>query len=299
MRPAEAVGAGDDHAILHAQLLEGEAAGAQLLDEVLARHGHLAVLMAALLGVRHLVLDLEAAGAGLDQLLGEQIGGVLIAEAGIDIGDDRNHMGLEIVDGLDRLRLGGGITLLAGGLQVLEQVIDGDLVGLAQGDVDLLDQVRDSGLLMHGLVRQMAEAVAQTGHHPAGEIDIGALRGAAQALDGLDHLLGVEAGPAAEGLGELRAVGIIGGHVGAHHARHVAGDVEMGVKAVLQLELDDVIHIHATGRDALRKPLCQFCPQFTVALTLAHLVLLFARALASCLPVHVGRSFGKGLAIGV
>jgi hypothetical protein len=112
---AQAVGAGDDHALVDAQFLEGQAAGAQLLDEVLARHGDLAVLVAALLGVGDLVLDLQAAGAGLDHLLGQQVGGVLVAEAGVDVGDDRHDVGLEAVDGLDRRRLGRLVAGVAGG----------------------------------------------------------------------------------------------------------------------------------------------------------------------------------------
>ena len=73
-----------------AQFLKRKAAGAQLLDEILARDGNLAVLMAALLGVGNLVFDLKRAGAGLDQFLGQQVGRLGVAEAGVDVGD---HVG--------------------------------------------------------------------------------------------------------------------------------------------------------------------------------------------------------------
>ena len=95
---AQRVGAGDDDAVIDAQFEEGVAAGADLGEEVLVRNGDLAVLVAALLFVGHLVLDLEGAGAGLDHLLGEQIGRFGIAETGVDVGDDRHDMGLVVVD---------------------------------------------------------------------------------------------------------------------------------------------------------------------------------------------------------
>jgi hypothetical protein len=118
---AERVGAGDDDAIIDAQFEEGVAAGADLREEVLMRHGDLAVLVAALLFVRNLVFDLEGAGARLDHLLGEQIGRLGIAETGVDVGDDRNDVGFVIVDrvldllGLDR------VAGFARGVEIAEQ----------------------------------------------------------------------------------------------------------------------------------------------------------------------------------
>ena len=241
---AKAVGSCDDHALVDAQLLEGEAAGAQLFDEVLARDGDLAVLVAALLGVRHLVLDLQAAGAGLDEFLGQQVGRVFVAEARVDVGDDRDDMGFKVVDLIDDL---AALGVRARGFQRAEQVVHGDLVGLAQRGVDFLDQVGDGGLFMHRLVGQVAPAIAKPRDHPARQVDIGALGGAAHPLDGLDHLLGVKARPAAERLGELRRVGVIGRHVGAHHHRHLAGDVQVGVPGVLQPQLHDVVDRHPAG----------------------------------------------------
>ena len=95
---AQRVGAGDDDAVVDAQFEEGVAAGADLGEEVLVRNGDLAVLVAALLFVGHLVFDLERAGAGFDHLLGEQVGRFGIAETGVDVGDDRHDMGLVVVD---------------------------------------------------------------------------------------------------------------------------------------------------------------------------------------------------------
>src|SRR3546814_2049496 len=77
----EAIGARHDDAVLDPQFHEGVAAGADLRDEILVRHGDLAVLVTALLFVGDLVFDLERAGAGLDHLLGEQIGRLGIAES--------------------------------------------------------------------------------------------------------------------------------------------------------------------------------------------------------------------------
>ena len=57
---AQGVGTGDDHAIVHAQLEEGVAYGIDLGEEVDVRNGDLAVLVAALLLVGHLVFDQQA-----------------------------------------------------------------------------------------------------------------------------------------------------------------------------------------------------------------------------------------------
>ena len=102
---AQGVGAGDDDAVVDAQFQEGVAAGADLGEEVLVRHGDLAVLVAALLLVGDLVLDLQRAGAGLDHLLGQQIGRLGVAEAGVDVGDDRHDVGLVVVDRVEQLLL--------------------------------------------------------------------------------------------------------------------------------------------------------------------------------------------------
>ena len=100
------------------ELEEGVAHGVDLRDEVLVRNGDLAVLVAALLLVRDLVLDLHGAGARLDHLLGQQVGGLGVAEAGVDVGDDRHDVGLVVVDlRLDEL-LGRLVAGGAGGVEL-------------------------------------------------------------------------------------------------------------------------------------------------------------------------------------
>ena len=181
---AERVGAGDDDAVFDAQFQEGVAAGAHLGEEVLVRHGDLAVLVAALLFVGHLVLDLQRAGARLDHLLGEQIGRFGVAEAGVDIGDDRHDVGLDSC----RPRASsfcflGAVAGLARGVDVAEQAAEFAGVGLAQEGVNLLDQRRHRGLLVHRLVGQRAEFRAQRRDHPAGQVEVAALGRAEMLLD--------------------------------------------------------------------------------------------------------------------
>ena len=62
------------------------------------RNRNLAVLVAALLFVRNLVLDLQCACACFDHFLGQQISCFCIAEACIDIGNDRHDMRLMLVN---------------------------------------------------------------------------------------------------------------------------------------------------------------------------------------------------------
>ena len=164
---AEAVGAGDDDAVLDAQFHEGVAAGADLGEEVLVRDGDLAVLVTALLLVGDLVLDLQGAGTRLDHLLGQEVGGLGIAEAGVDIGDDRHDMGLVGVDRLEDRGFLGLVACRAGGVEVAEHHAEFAGVGLLEEGVELLDQGRHGGLLVHGLVRQGPEVRAQGGNHPA------------------------------------------------------------------------------------------------------------------------------------
>src|SRR5690606_23934642 len=85
-------------ALVDAELHESIADRADLGEEVLVRNRDLAVLVAALLLVRNLVLDLDAARARLDELPGEQIGRLGVAEAGVDVGDDRDDVSLVVVD---------------------------------------------------------------------------------------------------------------------------------------------------------------------------------------------------------
>ena len=101
---AERVGARDDDAVVDAQFQERVAHGVDFRDEIFVRYGHFAGLVAALLGVRHLVFNLNGTGAGFDHAFREQVGGFFVAETGVDVGNDRNDVGLEIVDLRNHLR---------------------------------------------------------------------------------------------------------------------------------------------------------------------------------------------------
>ena len=209
------------------------AAGADLLEEVLVRHGDLAVLVAALLFVRNLIFDLERAGAGFDHLLGEQVGGFRIPKAGVYIGDDRHDVGFVIVDGVFETLGFDGVTGLAGSVERAEHHAEFAGIGLLQEGVKLFDQRRHRGLLVHRLVGQGTELAAQRGNHPAREVEVTLLGGAEVLLDRDQLLLRDEAVPAAERLRVLGRICIIGGHVGAHDLGSVLGDVEAGGEAVL------------------------------------------------------------------
>src|SRR3546814_655297 len=76
---------------------------------------------------------------------------------------------------------------------------------------------------------------------PARQIDVAALGGAEMLLDRDHLLLRDEAVPAAERLGVVGGIGVIGGHVGAHDARGVAGDVEAGPELVLGAHAGDIL----------------------------------------------------------
>jgi hypothetical protein len=236
---AERIGAGDDDPVVDPQLHEGVAYRADLGEEVLVRDGDLAVLVAALLFVGNLVLDLDSAGPGLDHLLGEQIGRLGIAEAGVDIGDDRDDVGFVAVDpGLDLLGL-DRVAGFAGGVKIAEQQAEFARVGLAQESVEFLDQRRNRGLLVHRLIGQGAEFAAQRGDHPAREVEVAALGGPEVLLDRDQLLLADEAVPAAQRLGVGARIGVVGGHVAAHDRGGVAGNVETAAEAVLEAHAGD------------------------------------------------------------
>ena len=103
---AKAIGARDNYAIIHTQLFKGHANGAQLLNKVFSWNRYLAILMATLFCIRHLIFNLDAARPGLDHFLGKQIGRMHIAKPSINIRDDRSDIRLVIIDLLnDRLTL--------------------------------------------------------------------------------------------------------------------------------------------------------------------------------------------------
>src|SRR5690606_26888745 len=204
---AQGVGTGNDNTVVHAQLEEGVAYSVDLGQELGMGNSHLAVLVAALLLVGNLVLDLDAAGAGFDHLLGQQVGGLFVAEAGIDVGDDRHNVGFEVVDlGLD-FSFTGLVAFGAGIIQSSEQQVQLTGISLTQEGVELFDQCGDGGLLVHGLVGQRAELGAQRGNHPAGQVEVALVGGFQVLLDGDQLLLTDEAVPATQGLGVGGAVG--------------------------------------------------------------------------------------------
>ncbi len=194
----QGVGTGHDHPIIHAQFKEGVTYGVDLGDEVLVGHGDLAVLVAALLLVGHLVLELDTAGTGLDHLLGQQVGGLGVAETGVDVGDDRHDVRFVVLDLVGQIVDLGAVTGFLGFFSGTEQVVELPGVGLAQEGVELLDQRCHAGLLVHGLVGQRTELAAQGGDHPAGQVEVAALGVAKVLLDGNQLLLTDEAVPAAQ-----------------------------------------------------------------------------------------------------
>ncbi len=222
------------------------AAGADLRQEHLVRHSHLAVLVAALLFVGDLIFDLQSARARFDHLLGEQIGRFSIAKTSVDVGDDGHDMGLEVVDLLDQrffLRL---VACLASGVEGAEDIVELTGIRLTQESVELLDQCRHRGLLVHRLIGKRSELGAKGCDHPAGEIQIAAIGLAEMLLDRNQLLLGDEAMPAAERLGVFGRVGVIVSHVGAHQRSRIARDVQAGLEAVLQTHAR-----HGFGADAV------------------------------------------------
>ena len=62
------------------------------------RDRDLAVLVATLLLIRHLVLDLDGAGTRFDHLSSQQVRGLRVTEARINVGDDRYDVRREILD---------------------------------------------------------------------------------------------------------------------------------------------------------------------------------------------------------
>ena len=231
---AERVGAGHDDAVFDAEFEEGVAAGTDFRQENFVRHRHLAVLVSALLFVGDLIFDLQGARTGFDHLLGEQIGRLRVAEAGIDVGDHGHDVGLEGVDLFDQRLFLCLVAGLAGRVEATEDVVELAGVRLTQEGVELFDQRRHRGLLVHRLVGKRSELGAKGCDHPAGEVQIAAIGGAEMLLHRNQLLLGDEAVPATERLGVFCGVRIIGGHVAAHQRRGVPGDVQAGLEAVLQ-----------------------------------------------------------------
>ncbi|MEZ0020019.1 hypothetical protein ABIE76_004666 [Sinorhizobium fredii] len=122
----------------------------------------------------------------------------------------------------------------AGLVDLPEQGAELARIGLAKESVKLLDQRRNAGLFMHGLVRKRTELGAKRRNHPTGKVEVPPFRRAEVLLQGDDLLLCDEAVPATERLGVLARILVIGGHVPAHDGSRVARDVQSGPEAVLQ-----------------------------------------------------------------
>ncbi len=148
-------------------------------------------------------------------------------------------MGLEIVDLVLEILCLHLVTFGAGVVKGAEQAAEFAGVGLLQECVELLDQHRHGCFLVHGLIGQGAELAAESGDHPAGEVEIFPLRGAEMLLDRDHLLLADEAVPGTQRLGVVGGVGVVGGHVLAHDFRGVFRDVEAGVETVLESHAGD------------------------------------------------------------
>ena len=197
---AQGVGARDDDAVIDAQLHERITHGANLGEKVFVRHGDLAVLVTALLFVGHLVFDLDAASTRFDHFLGQQVSRFGVTKTGIDVGDDRHHVCLEIVDAVQQVFFLGRILGATRRIEIAEQAAELARIRLTQEGVQLFDQRGHRGLLMHGLIGQRTKLGAQRSDHPAGEIQIAMLGRAVMLLDGDQLLLTDEAMPAAQRL---------------------------------------------------------------------------------------------------
>ena len=94
------------------------------------RDGDFTVLVAALLGVRYLVFNLNAARTGFNHLLGQQISGFFITETGVNIGNNRHDMGFIIIN--RRQRRIDVAAIFAGFVQVDKQMTQFAGIGLTQ-----------------------------------------------------------------------------------------------------------------------------------------------------------------------
>ena len=166
----QGIGAGNDDAIVYAEFEECITNCMQFGHEVFMRNGDLAGLVSTLLGIGHLVLDLDGAGACLDHLLGEEVSGFFVAETGIDVGDDRHNVRLEIIDLRHDLRdvCALGTCFVEFGKEVPQFAC----IGLFEEGVDLFDQRWNGCFFVHALVGQRAEFRSQGSDHPAGQVDI-------------------------------------------------------------------------------------------------------------------------------
>ncbi len=145
---AVGIGAGDEDAG-HAHDVGRQPRGDELLDELARRHEHLAAHVAALLGRRELILEVNAGRPGLDHRLHQLEGVERTAEARLGVGDD----GREPVDAV-----------------FLVHVLN--LVGAHEGVVDALNQIGHAVGRVEALVGVgLGGGIAVAGHLPAADVD--------------------------------------------------------------------------------------------------------------------------------
>ena len=87
-----------DSASFSAELQEGVANRADFGDEIRMRYRDLPVLVTALLLVGYLILNLNRTGTRLNHPARKKIGRLFVAESCVDVCNDRDHMGLELID---------------------------------------------------------------------------------------------------------------------------------------------------------------------------------------------------------
>ena len=128
-------------------------------------HGNLAGLVSTLLGIRNLVFDLDGTSTGFDHALGEQIGGLFVTEARIDVSDDWHHVCFVVVD-----LLNDAVHITAIGscfVQFDKDMAQFPRIGLLEEGIDLFDQIRHGSLFVHALVWQWPKLRAECRDHPA------------------------------------------------------------------------------------------------------------------------------------
>ena len=251
----QGVSPGHNDSVLHAELEEGVPHGVDLGEEVLVGDGDLTGLVTALLGVAHLVLHLDAAGTGQDHLLGQLVSRLLVSKPRINVGNDGDNVGLEVVDQVDDPRHLRLVVLLPGLVQEPEELVELPGVGLPEEGVDLLNEPGHGGFLVHALVREGPELGPHGGDHPARQVEIPLIRAPEMLLDGDHLLLGHKPVPAAEGLGKQAAVVVVLLHVLPHDLRGVLGYIETSLELVLQLHPRHILRLHGPpGLLSAKKP---------------------------------------------
>ena len=94
---AEGICARDDDSVFDTKLEKGIANCTNFGEKLLVRNGNLAVLMAALLCIRHLVLELNRTGTSLDHSLSQKIRCLFVAEPSVYVCNDRHYMCLIVI----------------------------------------------------------------------------------------------------------------------------------------------------------------------------------------------------------